>query len=232
MSFAWSRRLSPNIVNPYATFDSNGNLFDARTLSSKYNMVFYDESGVSINSKDLEYSEQCICSNFITPDDVVLELGARYGTVSCIINKILNNKRNQVSVEPDKTVWNALDNNIKLNGCNITLHKGFISKTLLSIKEDGYASYSIKDESSDNLCKTLEEIEESYSLKFNTLVADCEGFLETFLDENPKILKTFKKIIFEADRFDVCNYGKIRKQLLDNGFRAIIYGFQNVYVKE
>ena len=231
MPFAWSRKPT-SIVNPYATFDSNGNLFDARTLGSKYSMIFYDEKGNLINSKDLEYSEQCICSNFIRPDDVVLELGARYGTVSCIINKILNNKKNQVSVEPDKTVWKALDRNLEINGCDIILHKGFISKTSLSIKEDGYASYSVKDDSSNNLCKTLEEIEKSYSLNFDTLVADCEGFLETFLDENPKILKTFKKIIFEADRFDVCNYPKIRKQLSENGFHAVIHGFQNVYVKE
>ncbi len=195
-------------------------------------MVFYDEKGELINAKDLEYSEQCICSNFIKSSDVVLELGARYGSVSCIINKILDNKNNQVSVEPDEHVWNALENNIKINQCDITLHKGFISRKSLSIKEDGYASYSVISDTNDSLCKTLEEIETENNLKFNTLVADCEGFLETFLDENPKILKTFKKIIFEADRFDVCNYDKIRKQLADNRFSAIIKGFQNVYVKK
>ena len=36
---------------------------------------------------------------FIKENDVVLELGARYGTSSCAINSKLKNKSNQVSVD-------------------------------------------------------------------------------------------------------------------------------------
>jgi len=57
-----------------------------------------------INHNLVEVPEQKLVNIYIQPDDVVLELGARYGTVSCNINKKLNNKLNQVSVEPDSRV--------------------------------------------------------------------------------------------------------------------------------
>ena len=53
------------------------------------NMIYYDENNTIIDSENLEKDEQDIAKKYIDPDNVVLELGARYGTVSCVINKIL-----------------------------------------------------------------------------------------------------------------------------------------------
>jgi hypothetical protein len=56
---------------------------------------------------------------------------------------------------------------------------------------------------------------------FNVLVADCEGFLETFLDENDGFLDQLRLIIFEEDRPHACNYTKIKENLVKNGFKLI-----------
>ena len=72
------------------------------------------------NANDMgayEQAEQELVNHYILPDDVVLELGARYGSVSCVINSKLNNKQNQVVVEPDERVWQALQQNKTRNEC-------------------------------------------------------------------------------------------------------------------
>ena len=70
-----------------------------------------------------------------------------------------------------------------------------------------------------------------YGIKFDVLVADCEGFLEVFLDENPILYTQLRKIIFECDRAAVCNYNKIKCKLVENNFKLIENGFQCVYIK-
>ena len=55
-----------------------------------------------------------MAKEYIKKDDVVLELGARYGSVFCVINSKLSNKNNQVSIEPDSRVWDALEKNKQL----------------------------------------------------------------------------------------------------------------------
>ena len=63
------------------------------------------------------------------------------------------------------------------------------------------------------------------------LVADCEGFLETFFDENPGFYSNLRMCIFEADYPEKCNYEKIRSKLTENGLREILIGHQNVYMR-
>ena len=46
-----------------------------------------------INTNLCENAEQKIANQFIKEDDIVLELGGRYGSVSCVINKKLNDKK-------------------------------------------------------------------------------------------------------------------------------------------
>ena len=55
-----------------------------------------------------ENEEQRLAKKYIHKDDVVLEIGARYGSVSVLL-MLLGNSQNQVSVEPDERVWSALD---------------------------------------------------------------------------------------------------------------------------
>jgi FkbM family methyltransferase len=194
-------------------------------------MTFYDEHNNKVDTVRFELPEQYLSSTYVEDDATVLELGARYGTVSCAINKKLKDKYKQVSVEPDQTVWNVLEENIKRNGMAITLHKGFVSTRPKQLNLDGYSSMTTEAAESTISISSVSELQSKYNIRFNTLVADCEGFLETFFDEHPFLYDQLHTVIFEADQPAKCNYAKIRDDLKRHGFREIIHGFQNVYKK-
>lgn len=192
--------------------------------------------GKKINTDLIEVTEQKLVKQYIQSEDVVLELGARYGTVSCAINKKLSDKKNQVSVEPDERVWRALETNMENNNCDFHIVKGFISREKISLTNideyiDGYAATFVKNPQSKSEHYTLDKIKEKYNLTFNVLVADCEGFLGQFLYENPELYDEVRMMIFEADYPEKCDYDKIRNTLLEKGFECKLYGHQNVFIK-
>lgn len=209
-----------------------------KVIKQTFPMTIYNECNFLVPHLEYERPEQLLVSRYVEPNDVVLELGARYGSVSCIINKILNKKTNQVSVEPESTVWNVLERNKLLNNCDFHIFKGIISQKKYQLKLLGYGStidltntlQHLESADVENL--SLSEIEAHFSLKFNVLVADCEGFLEVFLNENPQLYEQLEKIFFECDRADVCNYEKIKSNLKLKGFKAIENGFQCFFRKE
>ena len=196
---------------------------------------FQNETGAQINTDCFEVEEQKLAEKYIKENDVVLELGARYGSVSCVINSKLNCKTNQVSVEPDDRVWNALERNKIVNKSNFHIVKGFISNKKLGLTAldswIGYGTTSIVDENSTIPSFSLKEVSDKYNLNFNVLVADCEGFLETFFDENPTFCDNLRLVIFEADCIEKCNYDKIKNMLRNKGFNNLLDGHQNVWEK-
>ena len=199
-------------------------------------MTFYDDNGKIIDNKSIECHEQMLVKKYILEDDIVLELGARYGTVSCAINKNLNNKYNQISVEPDQRVWDALQLNKIKNNCNFNIIKGFISNKKLGLTNlseglGAYGSTFVEDDTSTIPSFTLNEIKTDYGInKFTALVADCEGFLEVFFNENPEFYNEIRLIIFERDYEDKCNYYNIEQNLIKYGFTNEISGHQNVWI--
>jgi FkbM family methyltransferase len=237
MPFIWNKKRQPEIQNDFSWtndlrfYDSTGSEINTNNFEQPPNINLYDENGKKIDSSKVEYPEQTLSYNFVDSSATVLELGARYGSVSIIINNKLNSKVNQVSVEPDSTVWNALETNVKANDCSVNIFKGFVSRTPRALLPFGYAATSVPAETSTIPSATVEELETMYSLKFDTLVADCEGFLETFFDENPFLFQQLHTVIFEADFPNKCNYAKIRENLKANEFHELVRGFQNVYKK-
>jgi FkbM family methyltransferase len=194
-------------------------------------MIFKNETDNIINHKMIESQEQRQAEQYIKSDSIVLELGARYGTVSCIINKKLSIKTNQVSVEPDILVHKSLEENMKNNNCDFHILKGIISKKNMELTGAGYGTTSISCETKKLDIYTLEEVEEKYNLKFNTLVADCEGFLEQFFDENPKLYDQLDLCIFEQDYSIKCNYKKIIDNLTLYNFKQLERGYHQVWIK-
>ena len=204
--------------------------------SNRYELFnnFVNENNTIIDTSVNETEEQDHAEKYIQADSVVLELGGRYGTVSAVINNKLSNRLNHVVVEPDQTVWNALEKNKINTGSQFHILRGFISNKRLSLEGDGYAITQKDDENSSIPSYTLDEIEKMYNLKFNTLVADCEGCLETFFDQNPLIYKDLNLILMEADYPNKCNYEKIKNNLRTYSFREISSNddaFHTVWVK-
>jgi FkbM family methyltransferase len=214
-----------------------------KVVLSKFNdLKFYNETNYLVPHNEYERDEQLLVARYIDKNDVVLELGARYGSVSCIINKILSNKTNQVSVEPDNTVLETLKRNKAINNCEFTIYNGIITSNTAYNKLVliGYGSTvditnnidaNVYSNSIDVLTMSLDDLQNNCNLCFNVLVADCEGFLEVFLNENKILYTQLNKIIFECDRPDVCNYNNIKKELIENGFKMIENGFQSVFIK-
>jgi len=67
-------------------------------------LIKYKSQDGIINTLNTEFAEQMLCNKYILPDDCVLEIGARYATVSNVINMILNIKTDQVSVDADISI--------------------------------------------------------------------------------------------------------------------------------
>jgi FkbM family methyltransferase len=199
-------------------------------------MIIVDLHGNLVNIEHIEKVEQDLANKYILEDDIVLELGARYGSVSCTINSKLKNKYNQVVVEPDERVWNALEKNKNSNNCEFNIVKGFISNKKLDLTNldcwlGGYGATFIENNNTLIPSYSLNEIKQKYKLNFNVLVADCEGFLEVFFDENPDFYDNLRLLIFEEDYPDKCNYDKIKKKLIEKKFNKILEGHQNVWIK-
>ncbi len=193
------------------------------------NMVIKNEYSQIIDHNIIEAHEWHLVAHYVKSHHLVLELGARYGSASIACNKIVDHKRKQVSIEPDSTVWDALEENKKSNDCEFNILKGAISKTKLKINHHEYASYT--EEGDDVEIFDLWDIQNKYDVKFNAVVADCEGCLNVLVNDYPEFFSQIELIIYEMDQPDICDYNKLNDLLHENGLQCISSGFHNVYVK-
>ena len=194
----------------------------------------YDENNNIIDTDLYETTEQIDAKEYIRSHDVVLELGARYGTVSTIINNLLDNKKNHVVIEPDSTVLNALQKNRNNHNCEFEIFTGVITnKNNLKINQNGYGTYISEDSNNheDIESITYQNFCKKYNLDFNTLVVDCEGCFGDVLDSIGDDITNFDKILIELDQPHLCNYENIDKQLSKH-FYKIKSGFHSVYINK
>jgi FkbM family methyltransferase len=230
---------------------------------SQEHPLFYDAYGKEIEYLQAEREEQLLAYKYVPKDSCgVLELGARYGTVSYAISNKVGHRPVVVSVDPDPTAWKAFEENVVRNNIRAFFVPGIISRKRKALIHLEYGSYTIDIEkaqeeleraqemmdsdaakgwitpykvrlNTDFVCMTLEEVMEKTGIsKFDTLVADCEGFLEEFLDENQILYESLKVILYEADGGGRSNYETIGKNLTHHGFRHEVNGFQNAWLKE
>lgn len=193
---------------------------------------FYNEKGERINTHVKEWIEQRDAALYIRPNDVVLELGARYGTVTSVINRKLINKAMHVAVEPDKRVLNALKTNLARSQSYPWIFQGFVSNSPQRLENvnfwDGYGANSAPG-NSDAPYANVAQLESRIGARFTALVADCEGCLENVLNENPTLMESLNVLLFEAD--GNCNYTSIRNNLLLANMTEVRRGFHNVWVR-
>jgi hypothetical protein len=91
---------------------------------------FVDEHNQKINVFAIERIEQLQAREFVPTNATVLELGARYGSVSCSIAYKLDDDRRLFVVEPDSNVISALEANKRTTGCNFHIFNGIVSKKI------------------------------------------------------------------------------------------------------
>ena len=197
---------------------------------------FYTESGEVLNTNEYETTEQWIADTFISPDATVLELGGRLGVVSTHISKRLTDTRRHFVVEPDPAVFRQMYRNLLFHNCNPHVFNGVISKKPLYFQQEGLASRTRESACScDSFIvphKSLAQIMEETGLKFDTLVADCEGCLEGFIDDNIGYLDNFKMITYEEDYANECDYEKIKRIFAEHHFVCIRPGGHSVWERQ
>jgi len=185
-----------------------------------------------VNSKgdpvdvNFEKEEQMLVRKYLPRNATVLELGARYGTVSCVIGEVLDDPTHHVAVEPDDSVIEALEKNREKNGGKFHIYNGVVSNKNHIIKVLNcceYGTYTQESEEQGINSISLEKLQENYSLNFNCIVADCEGFFPKFINEYPWILEQCKCIIYEKDGipYDILGYEELDNKLVQNGFKMV-----------
>jgi FkbM family methyltransferase len=173
-------------------------------------MTFVDSSGAPVDIL-FEQDEQELVMAHLPPNSHVLELGARYGTVSCAISSVLNDPEMHVAVEPDPSVQAALLRNRAGNGGRFHVWQGVVSNKPYRLcrgpeprspEYDKYREYSTYTEQCDSGAlphMSLQKLQDMFGIEFDAVIADCEGFFYTFVTENIDMLTQFKTIIYEKD---------------------------------
>ena len=71
---------------------------------------------------NIENGTRYLIKKYIKSDMKVLELGARYGTVSVCLNYLLNEPTKQLlCVDPDNKIKNCLEKNRNINNCSFNI---------------------------------------------------------------------------------------------------------------
>ena len=182
---------------------------------------YYNEHNQLINNSVEEVDEQLMSLEYIEPTDIVLELGARYGTVSVLTSKIVENKGKLVSVEPDSSIIPTLKKNREINNAKFEILNKIISNNPKQLILDGYSTMTVNSKELSNNTISYNEFKKQYPYKFNVLIADCEGCLYDFINMLGNDLNNYNKILFEADQEHICDYNKIIDILQKNGFKLV-----------
>ena len=160
---------------------------------------FYKECGERLNAY---YN--------INKSDVVLEIGGNFGSTSLIIADKLEKSSNLVVIEPCEKAIKELKLNKQKYNLPFHIYEGCISKKPLFQKKTNLLNLSywtnyleVTNQSKEGTkiieTSTIEELENKYNLRFNTLVIDCEGCYQQIFDEFPEILQQVSKILIEWD---------------------------------
>ena len=98
--------------------------------------TFYDEfdNTLTPDSLNIEHGTRYLVNKYINSDMKILELGSRYGTVSCVLDYLLKEPSTQlVCIEPDTYIIPCLNKNKLINNCSFNIYHGTISKEELYV---------------------------------------------------------------------------------------------------
>ena len=198
--------------------------------------LLFDAEGARV-SPSLEIVEQWMAHEFLRPGDRVLELGARYGSVSITAARRVGPRGRVVAVEPDARVLPALERNRAANGADFLIFRGTLSSRPMRVEaahEAGhprnYSTFTVPrdgeghgEEGGAPPVLRLAELEAAAGGPFTALIADCEGCL-CEVPALPLLLGRLRVVLLEADAPLRCDYGRVRRALLAAGLRQAFGG--------
>lgn len=203
------------------------------TLEELDEIAYLNEKGEVIASKIIEREEQLDAKRFIPAHACVLELGGRYGLAAAVINHCLDDPTHHIVVEPDPTVQNALQLNRDSHHCHYYIFEGVISKEPMYFNQFGYSSFCSRVPNDTPVpTLSLQELQDKYSIgAFTHLVADCEGGLLDFFEENRDFFTGLEGVYFEQDSRHTMkiNYEPLKAFLTANNFEKKKSGFREYW---
>eukprot|EP01040_Poterioochromonas_malhamensis_P013000 gene13000-14253_t len=183
----------------------------------------------------IEIVEHEFVYKYIQSSDVVLELGARYGTTTCAIACTLKNSGKVVAVEPDHGVWEYLRENVKSHSCASTVFFGAVSDVPFAVFDQGYGTRTFTQLPNSKLSAdpshiTLHQLHKVMDMQFTVLLIDCEGCITHLLPDNLQrlahLLRRVRVILLEGDMGtkapdcskDCVDYDIWKKRFMEIGF--------------
>jgi len=171
--------------------------------------AFINETGGPVHRQGCLQRKASLVMDHVPVGATVLEMGARFGVVTCAIARKVGPTGHVVAVEPDKRVWPALEHNLKHFCPQVKLIKGAVANTPLHFSantENGLLSHTVSNKTKDadavaiNTVK-FAELEHEYGLNFDTVWADCQGCFHQFLSEqhNTLVAGKISRVVLEED---------------------------------
>lgn len=174
-------------------------------LNIPYHLTDYKFRGrFQLNLYEVE--EAKYIDQYLSKNAKVLELGGCLGYVSCLINKKLEDKTQQVTLEANPKLINWIEKNRDANNCEFIVENSIVSPT----KDNTFYFHKLivggstkrKTQSKINIKGfDIKHYEKKYNIKFDTLVMDIEGgeleLIKTFKDT----LSNFKTLFIEVHPF-------------------------------
>lgn len=197
---------------------------------------YVTEKGRPLNSTKWERKEQLDACQYVRPDHRVLELGGCYGLVSCVINHKLSDPAKHVVVEPAREVIPALSRNRDAHHAKFQIFNGVVACEPMKLLGQNMSRWTEPSPNGDVAYLPLEKLEQRFGVRFNCLVADCEGGLEQFVRDFPTLFARLDTVLFERDRERVsfglqCDYQFIGRFLESQGFERVKDGGHPVWLK-
>lgn len=195
---------------------------------------YIDEHGRILPHTFYEREEQMDVWKFIPKHANVLELGGRYGMVSCVINHKLAERTQHVVVEPDLAVQKALLWNRDRHHAEFTVWPGILSRKQLYLYPRGFSTYcsDISNHLPVCYCSPSDLQVKTGISRFTHLVADCEGGLLSFWNDFPEFFDTLEGIYFEQDNNGLTkmDYTAFLEYLQSSGFSCLKDGKRQYWV--
>lgn len=169
-----------------------------------------------------EFPEQLMAMRFIKETDSVLEIGANVGRNTCIIASILNDDRRLVSLECCQEYAKQLEMNRDQNGFHFQIEVSALSQVPLIQKGwDTFISEIVFDGYKKVETVSFSDLEKKYGIKYNVLVADCEGALYQILKDEPRLLENIELVIIENDFRDIVKKNFVDAKFAEQGLQLV-----------
>jgi FkbM family methyltransferase len=182
----------------------------------------------------IEWDEWLVVSALVTPAHTVLEVGARYGTTSCMIAKATNNSGRVIAVEPDATAHHFLNVNRHNHCCNFAIAKGVVSRQPLVLHRAsrGYNTRTELGTNGESLPSFgIAALEAAVGSRINALLLDCEGCIDHVLgplNGRNSLLVQLELLIIEEDEAATVNYTAWHHHLRQQGLTLVWHARDSV----